>query len=312
MADTRPRLFDSHAHLVSNDDARYPRNPFKLTGGGGHALRAPFGPGTIGIPGGQHGPNPVNEKPTAEQMHKWMGELNVVSIAAVQKGMIYGTDNSYIVDAADLFPDEMRAIVILDPEEEKTLPEIRAGAGRGIVGVRYFPVNVDDKVAWFSSDKSVAVWALCDELGLAVDLEGPPFDADELIPVVESMADRFPKTPIVLDHLFMPDVTQPNFGIDSRFDGFAARKNIYYKWTSLIMDTTREQGVAVEQVLRRAVDFYGADQIMWGSDIGTSSGTYHEMVQRAIDSTALLNDEERRKVLHDTGRRVLMKWNGVD
>nr|WP_284732178.1 amidohydrolase family protein [Sphingobium nicotianae] len=241
-----------------------------------------------------------------------MGELNVVSIAAVQKGMIYGTDNSYIVDAADLFPDEMRAIVILDPEEEKTLPEIRAGAGRGIVGVRYFPVNVDDKVAWFSSDKSVAVWALCDELGLAVDLEGPPFDADELIPVVESMADRFPKTPIVLDHLFMPDVTQPNFGIDSRFDGFAARKNIYYKWTSLIMDTTREQGVAVEQVLRRAVDFYGADQIMWGSDIGTSSGTYHEMVQRAIDSTALLNDEERRKVLHDTGRRVLMKWNGVD
>ena len=29
-----------------------------------------------------------------------MAEENVVSIAAVQKGMIYGTDNSYIVDAA--------------------------------------------------------------------------------------------------------------------------------------------------------------------------------------------------------------------
>jgi predicted TIM-barrel fold metal-dependent hydrolase len=43
---------------------------------------------------------------------------------------------------------------------------------------------------------------------------------------------------------------------------------------------------------------------MWGSDIGTSSGTYKDMVQRAKDSTALLTDEERRKVLHDNGLRV--------
>ncbi|MBN8830547.1 MAG: amidohydrolase [Sphingomonadales bacterium] len=303
------RLYDSHAHLVSDDPARYPRNPFKLNGA--HVLRPPFGPGTIGIPGGQHGPNPVNEKPTAEQMHKWMAQENVVGIAAVQKGMIYGTDNSYIVDAADLFPQVMRAIVILDPEEEKTLPTIRATAERGIVGVRYFPVNVEDKVAWFGSEKSVAVWALCDELGLAVDLEGPPWEGEELIPVVESMADRFPYTPIVLDHLFMPDTTAENYGIDARFDGFAARDNIYLKWTSLSMDCIREQGLQVEKVLRRAVDFYGADKIMWGSDIGTSSGTYKEMVQRAIASTALLNETERAKVLHDTGRRVLMKWDGT-
>ena len=36
------------------------------------------------------------------------------NMAAVQKGMIYGTDNSYIVDAADLFPDRMRAIIIVE------------------------------------------------------------------------------------------------------------------------------------------------------------------------------------------------------
>jgi L-fuconolactonase len=308
------RFYDSHAHLVSSDDARYPRNPFKMkpSPDGRPALRPPFGPGTIGIPGGMHGPTPVNEKPTAEQLHQWMAEENVVSIAAVQKGMIYGTDNSYIVDAADIFPDEMRAIVILDPEEEKTLPEIRAGASRGIVGVRYFPVNVDDKVAWFGSEKSVAVWALCDELGLAVDIEGPPWEGEELIPVMESMADRFPNTPIVLDHLFMPDVTRPNFGIDAIYDGYRTRPNVYLKWTSLSMDLIREQGISVPDVLRRAVDFYGADKIMWGSDIGTSSGTYKEMVQRAVESTVLLTDEERRKVLHDTGRRVLMKWDGTD
>ncbi|HWW65816.1 MAG TPA: amidohydrolase family protein [Sphingomonadaceae bacterium] len=312
-SEKRWRLYDSHAHLVSDDPERYPRNPFHLkpSADGLPAIRPPFGPGTVGIPGGMHGPNPVNEKPTAEQMRAWMAEENVVGIAAVQKGMIYGTDNSYIVDAANLFPDRMRAVIIIDPQAPETPGMIRDLAGRGAVSIRFFPVNVEDKVAWLSSPAALAVWELADELGLVVDLEAPPYDATRMIPVVEAMADRFPKMPIVLDHLFMPVVTDPDFGIDSQFDGFAARKNIYVKWTSLIMDIIREQGVSPEAVLRRAVDFFGADKVMWGSDIGTSSGTYKEMVERAIASAALLDDEERRKVLHDTGRRVFAGWDGT-
>ena len=47
---------------------------------------------------------------------------------------------------------------------------------------------------------------------------------------------------------------------------------------------------------------------MWGSDIGTSSGTFKEMVSRAYASTRLLDPDERRKVLHDTWRRILTGW----
>ena len=46
---------------------------------------------------------------------------------------------------------------------------------------------------------------------------------------------------------------------------------------------------------------------MWGSDIGTSSGTYKDMVQRMIDASDLLTPEEQRAVWHDTGRRVFAK-----
>jgi hypothetical protein len=34
------------------------------------------------------------------------------------------------------------------------------------------------------------------------------------------------------------------------------------------------------------------------------------MVARAYDSARLLTDDERRKVLHDTGRRILTGWSG--
>lgn len=313
IPDYRYGLYDSHAHLVSDDLERYPRKGFRIAPpkDGAPAIRPPFGPGTVGIPGGMHGPNPVNEKPTAEQMHRWMAEENVVGIAAVQKGMIYGTDNSYIVDAANLFPDEMSAVIIVDPQACETPQVMRDLAKRGVVSIRFFPVNVTDKAAWLGSEAALAVWTLADELGLVVDLEAPPYDAPLMIPVVESMADRFPDLSIVLDHLFMPVVTDPAFGIGSQYDGFASRDNISLKWTSLIMDVIREQGVAPEAVLRRAVDYFGADKVMWGSDIGTSSGTYKEMVERAVASTALLNEQERRKVLHDTGRRVFAGFNSA-
>lgn len=309
----RLRLYDSHAHLVSDDPVRYPRNPIILApteNVAGHYT--PFGPGTIGKPGGMHGPNPVNEKPTAEQMHDWMAEENVVGIAAVQKGMIYRTDNSYIVDAADIFPEEMRAVIIVDPQAPETPEMVRTLAARGIVGIRFFCVGIKDKRSWLSAPESLEVWALADQLGLIVDIEAPGVGGEILIPVVEQMADRFPNLAIVLDHVFMPVVTDPQFGIDSKFDGFAARKNIFVKFTSLNMDVIREKGVAPEAVLRRTVDFFGADKVMWGSDIGTSSGTYKELVERAVASTALLTQEEREKVLHDTGRRVFTGWNAAN
>jgi len=305
-ATDKVRLYDSHAHLVSDDEKRYPRTyPFENT-----SLRMPRIPGTVGTPGGLHGPTPVNEKPTAELMHRWMAEENVVGIAAVQKGMIYGFDNRYIADAADLFPDEMRAIIIVDPQAPETADIVRTFAMRGVVGIRFFGVGVEDKSAWLSSPSATAIWSLASDLDLLVDIEAPAAGGEVLIPVIEHMADVFPSLRIVLDHVFLPDCTLPDYGIDARFRGFAKRANIAVKFTSLSMDVIREKGVAPEAVLRRTVDFYGADRTMWGSDIGTSSGTYKSMVARAIEATRLLDEDERRKVLHDTGRRIMLGWNG--
>lgn len=300
-------LYDSHAHLISDDLDRYPQRPIHLT-----VDKLPegsaFGPGMIGLPGGLHGPEPVNLKPTAEQLHDWMGPLGVVGIAAVQKGLIYRTDNSYIVDAAASFPDEMRAVIIIDPMEDKTLPMIRELAERGVVGVRFFPIRVTDKVAWLSSPESLAVWQLAGELGLVVDIEAPQTGKEELIPLIENMADRFAGLKIVLDHIFLPSLRDENFGLGAAFEGLASRDNIYVKWTSLNMDAVHMAGVAPEDVLRKAVDFFGAHKVMWGSDIGTSSGTYAEMVARAQASTVRLTGDETKQVLHDTGRRVFTGW----
>src|SRR5258706_7355876 len=108
-AATHPPLFDSHAHLVADDQARYPRNPMQ------RAPDAPYRPpGVIGNPGGHHGPNPVHEVPDAVRMLRWMEEENVDGIVAVQKRMIYLYDHSYILDSSDQYPHLVSAVAILD------------------------------------------------------------------------------------------------------------------------------------------------------------------------------------------------------
>lgn len=302
----RPLLFDSHAHLVADDETRYPRNPMQ------RAADAPYRPpGVIGRPGGHHGPNPINEVPDALRMLRWMKEENVDGIVAVQKRMIYRYDNSYILDSADKYPDLFSAVVILDAEDAATPGLVRSWIrDHGLAGVRLFGGRKpDDSMPWLNSPMALETWGVAQESGLVVDLEvlaqgggGPS------IPAILDLARDFPDVRIVLDHLLEPEMEEgEHFGLDERYEKLAGRGNIFFKFTSINLDICREAGIPADKVLRRAVDLFGADHVMWGSDIGTSSGTYKDMVQRMLDASVLLKPEEQRAVWRDTGRRVFVK-----
>jgi predicted TIM-barrel fold metal-dependent hydrolase len=301
----RPRLFDSHAHLVADDQSRYPRNPMKRP-----ADAPPRMPGVIGTPGGKAGPNPVNEVPDALRMLRWMKEENVDGGVAVQKRMIYRYDNSYILDSSDLYPEVFSAVVILDAEDAGTAVVVRQCVEKhGLSGVRLFGGRqADGSMPWLNSPMALKTWDVANEFGLVMDIEvlsagggGPS------VPAIIALARRYPKIRLVLDHMLEPEVEDSNYGMDERFVPLGAEPNIYFKFTSINLDIYRESDVPSDKVLRAAVDLFGADRIMWGSDIGTSSGTYKEMVQRILDASVLLTDAEKRAVLHDTGKRVFVK-----
>ena len=306
MSATRPLLFDSHAHLVADDQARYPRNPMQ------RAADAPYRPpGVIGRPGGHHGPNPVNEVPDVARMLRWMREENVDGAVAVQKRMIYRYDNSYILDSSDAHPEVFSAVVILDAEDPATPETVRRWVrDHGLAGLRLFGGRKPDgSMPWLNSPAALRSWEAVNEAGIVMDLEvlsqgggGPS------IPAILELVERFPKVRIVLDHLLEPEMEEgEHFGLDERYEQLAGRERIFFKFTSINLDICREAGIPANKVLRRAVDLYGADHVMWGSDIGTSSGSYQDMVQRMIAASDLLTPAEQRAVWHDTGRRVFVK-----
>lgn len=306
MTTSRPLLYDAHAHLVADDQVRYPRNPMQ------RAPDAPYRPpGVIGRPGGQHGPNPVNEVPDASRMLRWMQEENVDGIVAVQKRMIYRYDNSYILDSSDAHPALFSAVVILDAEDAGTPALVRRWVrDHGLAGLRLFGGRrPDGSMPWLDSPAALRSWEVAQEAGIVMDLEvlaqgggGPS------IPAIMALARAHPDVRVVLDHLLEPEMDEgAHFGLDERYEQLAQCPNISFKFTSINLDICREAGIPAEKVLRRAVDLYGADRVMWGSDIGTSSGTYREMVARFLEAAVLLTPAELRAVGHDTGRRVFVK-----
>lgn len=300
-------LFDAHAHLVADDQLRYPRNPMQ------RAADAPRrAPGTVGHPGGHHGAVPINEVPDVSRMLPWMQKANVVGAVAVQKRMIYRYDNSYILDSSDAHPDVFSAVVILDGEDPATPALVRRMVtDHGLAGLRLFGGRrPDGSMPWLDSPQALKCWEVIDDTGLVMNLEvlahgggGPS------IPSILRLSERFPRARIVLDHLLEPEAPEgaEDFGLDERYRKLAGKPNLYFKFTSINLDICQASGQDAARLLRLAVDMYGADRIMWGSDIGTSSGTYQGMVDRMLAACALLTPDERKAVCLDTGLSVFVK-----
>jgi predicted TIM-barrel fold metal-dependent hydrolase len=299
------KLFDVHAHLVSEDLVRYPR---------GKAMVLP--PGLKPGASVQVGKEIVT--PTLEKLRGWMQAANVEGGAVVQKRFTYGFDNSYILDSANANPGQFAPIVVLDGEDAKT-PDVLRGwiKQHGVAGIRLTGMRVEngpEPYPWLDSPQALKSWQVAADTGIAVSLMYIlPARAPDALDHILKLADAFPNVRIVLDHMGWPRLEgAPDYGMGGMQRAFAQRKNVYYKFTTINLDLLLEAKLPSAPFLRRAVDILGADHIMWGSDIGNSAGTYAEAVERVLAATALLTDAERRQVLHDTGKRILVRIGGPE
>jgi L-fuconolactonase len=290
------KLFDAHAHLRSEDRARYPR-----------VAAAPVAPGSPGPPnGGTQG-----ETPEVDRLLHWMDDNGVAGAAAVQHRATYGYDNSYILDSADHHQDRLVPVTVLNAEDPDTPALVRALVKlHGLAGVRLTGMRAaDGTFPWLNSHQALETWAVADELGLVMDLmTTPPGNSPAAIAELLRLAPRFPRVRLVLDHVAWPDTQgAPDFGIDGPHRELAAHRNIYYKFSTINIDLLAAAGIPATEVLRHVVDIYGADRVLWGSDIGNSAGTYAEMVRKIAAASATLKPNEQGQVLHDTGKAVYVR-----
>ena len=298
-------LLDTHAHLIGDDWETYAVRPF-----------------TPELPT----PEPPSFTVTAEDLLRLMDENGVGQACLVQRGHVYGYDNSYILDSARKYPDRFHPVVILDTQDPAT-PALYREMVRNdrVAGFRMAnsrPWLLD--TAWMSSPNALEIWKACADLGTPLALIVFDNQLSYVLPLIKLLASRFPDLPVVLDHGAMPyGISQyevalreeanepvvlpppPDYGIDGTISIFAEMPNVYFKITEINMERLVKSGVAACDIVRRMVDIFGPDRLVWGSDVGQSMlWSYPEKVSMAREAAGLLTTYERANFLCRNAARI--------
>jgi predicted TIM-barrel fold metal-dependent hydrolase len=298
-------LLDTHAHLIADDWDTYRARPF-----------------TPDLP--------VPERPaftvTAEQLLALMDEQGVGQACVVQRGHVYGYDNSYILDSARKYPGRLHPVVILDAQDPHTPDAYREMvANDRVAGFRMAnsrPWILD--TGWMSSPNAMEIWKACADLGTPMTIIVFDSQLAYVLPLVKLIARQFPELPIILDHGAMPyGISQyevalreqsglstqmpppPHYGIDTTIAIFEDVPNVHFKITEINMERIVKAGVNAAELVRRMADGFGAERLVWGSDVGQCIlWSYAEKVAMARDAASLLADDEASAFLHDNAARI--------
>lgn len=302
----QPPLFDTHAHLISDDWEQYPPRPLHPD------MPAPARTGyTV----------------TADWLVRAMDEQGVATACVVQRGHLYGYDNRYIIDAARRHPRRLLPVVILDTQDPATPARLaRMAREEGVRGLRMAnirPSHLD--TAWISSPQALQVWKACADLNLPVALIFFHNQLGYTLPLLRIIAGMFPALPILVDHLgTLYGATQvelawaceagieavampppPDFGIGATAGLLEDRPNVYFKFTEVNLENLHRSGQDPAQLVRAMADRVGAGRLVWGSDVGQSlRWSFPEKTAMARAAAEGLVAADRAAFLHDTAARL--------
>jgi predicted TIM-barrel fold metal-dependent hydrolase len=301
IASSQISLFDSHIHFISGDLRAFPLVP----------NNQPPPSNIAGLPKPQSTEELLrrlhDDPPTYRNILSLWNRYNVTSGAGVQYTTAYGVDNEYLLKASDLYPDRIAPVISLRANDKNAPDMLRALVSRHqIAGVRLTGPTAGGEYEWLDSSAALEVWAVANDLGLAMVLMYlPPGDSEAALSRIAGVATRFPRTDVVLDHVGWPTIEGPaDYGITPAHIALAEQQNTFFKFTTLNLDILKMARISTSGFVRHVVDVYGSNRVMWGSDYGNTKGEYRAMAVRAIAATVALTAPEARQVMHDTGRSV--------
>jgi predicted TIM-barrel fold metal-dependent hydrolase len=255
-------LLDAHVHVVAGDRDQFPLRP----------------PGV--------GSRWYEEHPADAAEFATLSEREGVTRAVlVQAYGAYGTDNSYVLDAAAAAPERFTAVVVLasdDAQLDQHIDECIAWPAFG--GVRVFAIG-EPAPNPLDHPGTRRLFAAAHDHGFPIVVATLPPGLGPLRQLLRA----FPDVPVALDHCgFAPaPVLTP----------LAAHDNLHLKITAHVLEEAVDPALAVEQLAAT----FGAARLAWGSDFPqVDDHTYAELVALGRAACVGLGETDRARVLGGT------------
>ena len=234
-SDARAHVIDAHVHIWGPDSETYPWDA------------------DFGVAVGE--PEPVSNLLDNLESARFTRALIVQS-------SVYGCDHRYLVQVLTSYSDRFRGVALVDPLNPLTPTLMHDFAEGGMItGIRMTPLRVDR--GWFSED-AAPIWEAAAQEGLALTILVGPQHLEEL----GRWARRYSEVKIILDHFACPDISmgKPPRSINGLI-GLAEIPNCHMKMSALGALSAKSYPFSdMWDLVRRAVDAFGATRILWGSD----------------------------------------------
>jgi predicted TIM-barrel fold metal-dependent hydrolase len=239
---------------------------------------------------------------TPEDLLALATPVKVDRIVLIQMSF-YGFDNAYMLDAIARRPKVFRGVAVVDHDAAGVAAEMRRVKALGVRGFRIPPDF--HAAAWPDSPGMRRMFTCAEEEGLAIC----PLLNPEDLPGLGRMCDRFPRTRVVIDHL-------ARIGADGQVRerdvealcALAAKPEVFVKVSAFYaLGRKRYPYLDLLPLVRRVVDAFGPERLMWGSDspFQVQGGhTYAGSLEFARERIDFLSPHGRDALLRDTAERV--------
>lgn len=268
-------IVDTHAHLDSPDEVRYPKAP--------NPLRPPPGKGTL------------------EHLREEVRVNQVARVVLVQTGSYYRFDNSLTVDTANANRDWTTGVCTLDPFDAGSPALITQYVPTSnIRGLRFGPTPGCTPI--FGHEGHQRLWEAGARLGLVLCVLINIESAGELAGLLQ----RFPDTPVVLDHCM--GLRAGGHDTLRVVCDFARFPNVYAKLTFVVGGSDEPYPFRdMHDLVHRVIEAYGPDRCMWGSafpcELWCPKVTYEQHL-RLFTQEIPLEAPIRQAILSDTPMRL--------
>lgn len=283
----RPPLIDTHVHVWSDDPAAFPF---------AHPTNPNFKPPAIAA--------------TAESLLAEMDRSGLTQAVLVQV-IYYGWDNRYLAHTLKAHPTRFRAHGLVDPLAADVADKFEALVrDHGFSGVRLSPLYYPGREAWLDSEAHQRLWGRAAALRAILNF----FILPNQLARLATMAERFPETRVVVDHLGRLELASATLERDiAELTRLARYPNVWVKVSELNNLSRSKQFPYRDtyEVVKRAYDAFGPDRLLWGT--GFPAGTRAQAGRPTLDQElALIRTEipfftpaDREKIL---GRNAAALW----
>jgi predicted TIM-barrel fold metal-dependent hydrolase len=268
---------DIHPHVISTDTDRYPNAPV-----------------------GGHKSDWSRERPVSvDQMIGAMDQAGIAKSVLVQASTCYGHDNSYVADAVAAHPERFTGVFSVDVVAPDAPEKIRYWVSRKLTGMRLFTAGstMPNQADWVDDPRSFPAWECASELRIPVCVQMTV----KAIPPLIRMLERFPKVPVILDHLGKPTLSDgPPYSSATDVFRLAEYKNLYLKLTPRTVAEAQKGKATHATFFPVLVSKFGASRIAWGSNYPASDGTLLDLLQVSQAALSVVSAEDRNWIFAKT------------